>query len=412
MRFDAPEEERRIGIEVYVSDSDGIGGRIKASPKDFVIEEILEDGTILARDGKNLLSKFKDENGKYTLILVEKINIDTLIMIMKIADKLSIPRNMIRYAGLKDKRAIAVQLLCVPVPAHKISERIDRISKVKIKEIVPSNYEIKTGKLYGNRFTVTISNVSLEEQLIKDRIKSIIEEINVYGCPNFFGHQRFGTVRPITHTIGKYLIKGDLERAIKTYLAKYFPCEQERVIFARKLAAEGKFKDASKAFPRKLVYERFICKILDRHPGDYRRAFKVFPKSLQKLFVHAYQAYVFNRTLSEMMKKGMHPREIEGITLIGDDKPSQISEISMKILEEDGISFEDFRRLKSLFPYIRVRCRVRKACFIPEKFRLVEVKKADDTFSAKVSFILRKDMYATVLLREIMKPSNLLEAGF
>ncbi|HDM23880.1 MAG TPA: tRNA pseudouridine(13) synthase TruD, partial [Candidatus Bathyarchaeota archaeon] len=146
MRFDAPEEERRIGIEVYVSDSDGIGGRIKASPKDFVIEEILEDGTILARDGKNLLSKFKDENGKYTLILVEKINIDTLIMIMKIADKLSIPRNMIRYAGLKDKRAIAVQLLCVPVPAHKISERIDRISKVKIKEIVPSNYEIKTGK--------------------------------------------------------------------------------------------------------------------------------------------------------------------------------------------------------------------------------------------------------------------------
>ncbi len=412
MRFDVPEEERKIGIEVYVSDSDGIGGRIKASPRDFIIEEILEDGTILARNGENILSKFRNENGKYTLLLVEKTNIDTLIMIMKIADKLSIPRNVIRYAGLKDKRAIAVQLLCIPIPAHEVSGRIGKISKVKIKEIVPSNYEIKTGKLYGNRFTVMISNVSLEEQLIKDRIESITEEINVHGCPNFFGHQRFGTVRPITHIVGKHLIKGDLEGAIKTYLTKYFPREQENVIIARKLAAEGKFKEASKVFPRKLVYERFISKILDKYPGDYRRAFKVFPKSLQKLFVHAYQAYVFNRTLSEMMKKGMYPREIEGITLIGEDQPSRISEISMKILEEDGISLEDFRQLKRLFPYIRVRCRVREAYFIPEKFKLIKIKKTGTTSSVKVSFILRKDMYATVLLREIMKPSDLLEAGF
>ena len=42
----------------------------------------------------------------------------------------------------------------------------------------------------------------------------------VGGIPNFFGHQRFGTTRPITHLVGKAILKGDFEEAAMLFLAK------------------------------------------------------------------------------------------------------------------------------------------------------------------------------------------------
>ena len=40
-----PTLERALGIEVYASQSLGIGGRIRHFSEDFVVEEVLVDGT-------------------------------------------------------------------------------------------------------------------------------------------------------------------------------------------------------------------------------------------------------------------------------------------------------------------------------------------------------------------------------
>ena len=48
-----------------------------------------------------------------------------------------------------------------------------------------------------------------------------MQELEVIGgIPNFFGHQRFGTTRPITHLVGKALVQGDFEEAAMLFLAK------------------------------------------------------------------------------------------------------------------------------------------------------------------------------------------------
>ncbi|MEM3816480.1 MAG: tRNA pseudouridine(13) synthase TruD, partial [Candidatus Bathyarchaeia archaeon] len=43
--LEVPGIEKSIGIEVYASKTPGIGGIIKSSPEDFIVEEILADGS-------------------------------------------------------------------------------------------------------------------------------------------------------------------------------------------------------------------------------------------------------------------------------------------------------------------------------------------------------------------------------
>lgn len=40
-----PELEADFGIEKYASQDSGVGGKIRASPEDFVVEELLVDGS-------------------------------------------------------------------------------------------------------------------------------------------------------------------------------------------------------------------------------------------------------------------------------------------------------------------------------------------------------------------------------
>ena len=52
---------------------------------------------------------------------------------------------------------------------------------------------------------------------------------------------------------------------------------------------------------------------LVEHPGDYAHSFDVLSVNLKRLFVHAYQSYLFNRILSRRLAAGMPlDRAVEG----------------------------------------------------------------------------------------------------
>ncbi len=132
-----------------------------------------------------------------------------------------------------------------------------------------------------------------------DKILKIYNEIiDNGGFPNFFGYQRFGNIRVNTHKIGKLIITGRYEDAVKLYLYdEEFDHEDYRINF-------GKTGDAKKAlseFPIYLNFERALLNYIMEHK-TYKNAFNIFPKSLSMLFVHAYQSYIFNRILTERMK--------------------------------------------------------------------------------------------------------------
>jgi tRNA pseudouridine13 synthase len=62
---------------------------------------------------------------------------------------------------------------------------------------------LKLGDLSGNRFTITIRNISGSDAVVASAMASLQQ----YGFINYFGVQRFGTSSVPTHSIGKALLQ-------------------------------------------------------------------------------------------------------------------------------------------------------------------------------------------------------------
>ena len=104
------------------------------------------------------------------------------------------------------------------------------------------------------------------------------------------------------------------------------------------------------------------------------------------------------------------------IPLIGFKQPKSLGvqgEIEKQILEEEGISPESFKI--PAMPEITARGELRTAITPLKNFSLNETPE-DSANSSKhkteVSFTLHRGSYATIVLREIMKPRNPIKAGF
>ncbi|MEM2762337.1 MAG: tRNA pseudouridine(13) synthase TruD, partial [Candidatus Bathyarchaeia archaeon] len=90
-------------------------------------------------------------------------------------------------------------------------------------------------------------------------------------------------------------------------------------------------------------------------------------------------------------------------------------EIEAEILEEEGLSRDDFQRAKALKVNIFGGLRVALEKVIDLGTRIVSEKKGSSVNSLEFKFILHKGAYATILLREFMKPKTdeqLVKSGF
>ena len=79
------------------------------------------------------------------------------------------------------------------------------------------------------------------------------------------------------------------------------------------LEASGDVKGALHDYPRNYTFEKAMLNHLAAHPNDDIGALRALPLSLLIMFVHAYQSFLYNRILSERMRRGLPIREpIEG----------------------------------------------------------------------------------------------------
>jgi len=116
----------------------------------------------------------------------------------------------------------------------------------------------------GNRFKITIRNIGSSPEDTLQRVTSITHEIEK-GVPNFFGVQRFGENRPVTHVVGEAILKGDIKEAALTYIAKAYPEENEGIRKARQFVSDtGDFKEGVKIYPLHLQFERAMMSHPDR----------------------------------------------------------------------------------------------------------------------------------------------------
>ena len=451
-----PQLEKELGIETYATKSPGIGGRIRQLLEDFVVEELLIDQS-LAEVSPPVKTWEPAGAGRYLICVLVKRKWDTFLAIREVAQRLKISQKRIRFAGIKDTKALTAQHISL----QNVSP--NKVLDLQIKDITVYPQRFSRERIYsqlikGNRFHIAVREIDHPVSVIEERAKNVQEVIEKSGgVPNFFGHQRFGTIRPNTHQIGRYLTSGDVERAALVFLAEPSIHEHPQAREARQQLQDTlDFQEALECFPRFLRYERFMLRHLAKYPNDFVGAFRELPRRLRKLFVQAHQSYLFNRFLSERIRKGiplnkpqvgdytirldeygLSTEEYDQATetniqtielsvkkgkmcvaapLIGPDQPPSKGlqgDIEQAILETEKVTPEMFQL--SFMPEATAKGRVRAV--LNPVWNLVQEEISDDSENTgkqmmKLGFSLNRGSYATVLLREFMKPQDLITAGY
>ncbi len=280
--------ELLLGMKYYASDTEGIGGRLRTDPEDFIVEEIP-------------LGKKGGTSGPYLICRLTKTNWELQHAIKEIAKRLGISHRRIGWAGTKDRNATTRQLISL----YNITE--EQVAGIHLKDIVlepvaSSNEGLSLGDLLGNRFAIMIRDCQPAD--LEVRVREVSETVCT-AVPNYFGIQRFGATRPVTHIVGEWILRGNFEQAVLSYVGQAFPGEPEAVRKIRTAFSETRDIPAALSdLPPQMSYERAMLHYLFSHPGDYSGALQELPPKLLSMFVSAYQSYLFNRALSQRIDDG------------------------------------------------------------------------------------------------------------
>ena len=279
--------EYDIGLRYYLTDTDGTNGRLKKEAADFVVRE-------------NSSRPEPSDKGQFTIADVTSTNWETNRLVRLLSRSIGMSRERIGFAGTKDKRAVTTQLMSFQCPPEHLS-RID-LKDVEISNVYKARRGIQIGDLVGNSFEITVKDC---DNIIPENIRSITSEISATGgFPNYFGVQRFGAARPITHVVGEKIARGDLKGAVYSYLSQPSKFEEGEVAEARRLLADD-LPAAIAMMPKTMSFEKIMAEHLVKRPDDYAGAISELPGNLQMMFVHAYQSYLFNIMLSKRMEQGL-----------------------------------------------------------------------------------------------------------
>ena len=447
---DEKEVEKFVGIDNYSTASiKGIGGVYKYNFKDFIVKEITSTGQILDIKEDYPPPTFSENSkNRYTTFNLIKINKSTFEAIKDLSKVLKIYSDSINYAGLKDKRAISVQQVSIG------GDHVDQLNQLKIKDLYvrnihPSKKPVKLGSHYGNGFAITIRNIDKIANL-KDTIRSIIDKIVENGVPNYFGLQRFGSLRPNSHLIGYHLLNQDYESAYKEFVTRTYSTESPKARKARsRLDMDGDHEKALEYFPKSLNYELDMIYYLKDHPGNYKGAIKSLPTKLKMLLISSFQSYLFNKLISLRLKKGIPlSKPVQGdVICILEEENGNMTQVKYiyggaydKYLKETiklnrgvivaplvGINanLDDFPLMKDLFDAIiqhegidisifnselfekfKLKGSYRPIWVTPSGLKILELSEDefhDGKMKLTIEFSLVRGSYATLILRELMK---------
>lgn len=413
-----PKIDAMAGMGCYCTEFAGIGGSIKQDSAFFRVSELVDD---------SLIAGMKKEFGgphRYPLYLLEKEGIDSNHALFEIERA---HRLRLRVMGIKDAKAVTSQY----AGSDRVWQNAPKELRTSHTRLTLQGFTKKPlGKesLAGNEFSITINSASADD------ISGFLSEIGKIA--NFYGLQRFGSERLVTHLVGREIIKRDFARAVELLLSytTEYDTESSREI-RRKCSDPANYRQALKDMPRGMDIERQLLGALVAGK-DAIAALRAVPLQIRRLFVQAYQAYLFNMCVSGAVLQGEDlsaPKpgdlcfEMEGPATFGRIKkydPASKTQIvpavrmagytfqpgrgrfeilTRDLLEKEGITAKDF--------YVKEMQELSQ----PGGFRQAPLWCRDFAYRTKplaVSFKLPKGSYATTLLRELMKPQDPIKAGF
>src|SRR6266540_2595435 len=399
--------ERDVGIEGYLTSTAGVGGILKETADDFAVEEVSSPPPTVP-------------DGRVAIAALRLRNWETNRLVRQLARTLHISRRRIGFAGTKDKRAITTQLFSFDDVRPEALKAL-RLKDLEVVDVFRSDRGLEIGDLRGNRFNIVVRRLALPPEEAATTVAETARQLRVFGgFPNFFGVQRFGSVRPITHVVGRHIVRGEFREAVEAYAAN--PIEGENAESYEVRAAlrdTGDVHAALRTYPKAYGFEKALLNHLAAHPGDSVGALRQLPFNLLLMFVHGYQSYLYNRMLADRL--GLPDRDrLVDVTCDNLDRvaercregkawvagllygsESEFSGGEPGQIEKQVVGSEGLRREDFIIPELpRLSSKgTRREVLAP--FHDLDAAVIDD--GLRVSVELTRGAYATCLLREFMK---------
>ena len=328
----------------------------------YVIKQIPEDFMVKE------ISKPKIGPGLYSYFKLKKTQWTTIAAIKQIASRVRMNTKFIGIAGNKDKEGITEQTISIyRVNKEKIYNL--KIKDIELKFLGTGKERINLGDLEANEFVITIRN--LDEELY-DAPKFL---------PDYFDDQRFGIAKH-THLIGRSIVKKDFKQAVE------------------------------------LINDPDANEFLKKKKNDYIGAIRLIDKKMLRLYMHAYESYLWNLCVSEYLEKFEHYKipyslgelnvnrgDIENIEVpilgfLTEFKNKEIEKIYRKIMNSENITLRDF--VIRQIPELTTEGSSRPLFFEVKNYKIVSID--DDELNHRklkevVSFRLPKGAYATLVIK-------------
>ncbi len=251
--------------------------KLKQVPDDFIVTERM---------------KLSYGEGPFFYYRLRKSNLTTEEAISRICSCFRIPRNKAGYAGIKDKRAVTFQFISLP---KKVTFSAKQLS---LEFLGRGEKPVYLGSHEGNEFSITVRNLSGGEIAAFKPKKSFL---------NQFDRQRFSSGND---EIGRLIVKDDLKKAAELLL-------------------KGSGLQEQKARQH-----------LKSNPNDYVGALRSLPEKILLIYVHAFQARLWNEAAEKLRGERNMLVPIPGFAT--EFRSRKVREVYGSILSREGIGLRNF----------------------------------------------------------------------
>lgn len=261
---------------------------IKRLPEDFRVEE---------------LTDVQPARGDFALYRLKKRWIGTPEAVDAVLRAWKLPRRRLAYGGMKDFHAVTEQYLTI----HRGPKRNFHAQRFQLEYLGQTSAAYSSTDIRANRFQIVVRNLNDDDA---DRLKTNADHISRDGVPNYFDEQRFGSVGDSGEFIARPWILGDWERALWLALADFnehdTPAERKQKQLLQ--ANWGQWAECKSRLERS--NRRSLVTYLVDHPQDYRGALARLRVDLRRLYLSAFQSYLWNQVLAAFLYRNCPPEQI------------------------------------------------------------------------------------------------------
>ncbi len=251
--------------------------KLKQSPDDFQVEE--------------LTNVVPDAQGPFALYRLEKRNLTTPDALALARERWRIEPRRLSFGGLKDRHAATIQYFSIfHGPRRNLNQQGLAINYLG-QTLAPYLSE----NIRANRFAIVLRQLTAEQS---SRALLAVEEVRHEGVPNYFDDQRFGSVSEAGEFIGRLLVQGRFEDALRMALTEPYEFdtlsqkrekETLRTHWGDWLECQRKLKPGQ---------ARRLIEYLVHRSTDFRGALERLRPEMRALYLSAYQSELWNRILA------------------------------------------------------------------------------------------------------------------